>query len=331
MSLDIRIGLGDCLDLMDRVGDGTVDLVLTDLPYGVTKCDWDVAIPFKPLWEQFERVVKPEGLVVLFGTEPFSSICRVSNIKRYRYDWIWRKSRVTGFLDARSRPLKDYENIMVFYSSDLMRDTTNFFPKSKAYLIGEKRKAEVAGFRMRDVLGNYMGNHYFVTKKQFTLPNEEDYKKLQTTGYFQRDYNEVLQEYKSEKREVTYNPQFGQGKKYTSRGGGVVNLYNVKRVSSVSDGKRYPKQVLEFDHDGGGYHPTQKPVLLLEYLINTYTNPGEVVLDCCMGSGSTGVASVNTGRDFIGIEIDEGYFNISRDRIMESLKDCGIDGKIEVL
>lgn len=338
MGVSVKIGLGDCLDLLDRVGEGTVDLVLTDLPYGVTKCSWDTLIPFKPLWEHFERVTKPEGLVVLFGTEPFSSMCRVSNIKRYRYDWIWRKNRATGFLDANSRPLKDYENIMVFYSSDFMLDTTNFFQKSKEYLIGEKRKAELAGFKMREVLGNYMGNHYFVTKKQFTFPNEENYKKLQSTGYFQRDYKEVLEVYESEKGvrgsekgRVTYNPQFGSGKPYRSSGGGIVSLYKEERLPGSSDGKRYPKQVLEFSHDPGGYHPTQKPVSLLEYLIMTYTNDGETVLDCCMGSGSTGVACVNTGRNFIGIEIEEKYFNISDNRIREAFIDSNVRGSIDIL
>ena len=192
----------------------------------------------------------------MFGTEPFSSVCRISNVKKYKYDWIWKKSgNYTGFLNAKKQPLRDYENLMVFYNTGV--------------------------------------------------------------GH------------------ITYNPQFTYDKGYTARGStSKSDIYgSYTEVVTVSDGRRYPKQVIEFMSLGGSkranrYHPTQKPVKLLEYLIKTYTNPGDTVLDCCMGSGSTGVAAVNTGRSFIGIEILQDYFNISNTRIKEAVSLSGMTYQI---
>ena len=310
---------GDCLELMKEIPDGSVDMILADLPYGCTACSWDTVIPFEELWPAFERVTKSNGIVVLFGTEPFSSVCRMSNIKRYKYDWIWKKRNSTGFLNAKNAPLRNYENIMVFYSSDIMHDTTLFFERSKNYLIGEKEKAEAAGYNMRDVLGNFMASHYFTRKTQFAFPKREDYEKLQTTGYFQREYDEAKREYDEAKR-ITYNPQMAKGKPYLVKSS-LIKHNGVYGFSDVIEhgnetGDRYPTQVLEYKNDTG-IHPTQKPVPLLEYLIKTYTNPGETVLDPVMGSGSTGVACINTGRDFIGIEKDDHYFEVAKNRIEE--------------
>ena len=308
---------GDCLELMKDIPTGSVDIILADLPYGCTACSWDIVIPFEDLWPEFERVTKSNGIIVLFGTEPFSSICRTSNLKRYRYDWIWEKTNSTGFLSAKKQPLRNYENVMVYYSSDIMNDTTLFFEKSKDYLISEKAKAEADGYNMRDVLGNYMGAHYFTRKTQFAFPKREDYEKLQSTGYFQREYDEAKREYDEAKR-VTYNPQMTEGKPYH------VPAYKKKNTDVYGDnfvikhsnetGDRYPTQILRYKNDTG-LHPTQKPVALLEYLIKTYTNPGETVLDPVMGSGSTGVACINTGRNFIGIEKNEHYFQVAKERI----------------
>ena len=234
---------GDCLELMKNIPDGSVDLVLTDPPYGTTACKWDSVIQFEPMWEQLNRIIKPNGAICLFGSEPFSSALRVSNIKFYRYDWIWCKEKPSNFALAKKNPLKYHENISVFYN-----------------------------------------------------------------------------------KFATYNPQMTVGKPNHSVGKGIrrkenESNFNSKIVTNKTDGMKYPKSVLFFNREPKPIHPTQKPVALLEYLIRTYTNEGETVLDFTMGSGSTGVACVNTNRHFIGIELDEGYFNIAKKRIEEAVND----------
>jgi site-specific DNA-methyltransferase (adenine-specific) len=232
----IELWQGDCLELMKNIPDGSVDLVLTDPPYGTTACKWDSVIPFEPMWEQLNRIIKPNGAICIFGSEPFSSALRMSNIKHYKYDWIWQKSNVMGFLNAKKRPLKETENISVFNSKV-------YYPQGLE--INEKGK-NIRG-KQTETLGKY------------ELTNKSEY-------------------------------------------------------------KNYPRTILQFKSERG-CHPTQKPIALLEYLIRTYTNEGETVLDFTMGSGSTGVACVNTNRNFIGIELDEGYFNIAKNRIEEAYAD----------
>jgi site-specific DNA-methyltransferase (adenine-specific) len=219
---------------MDEIQDGVVDLVLTDPPYGTTRCKWDEVIPFEPMWESLRRVTKQDGAIVLFGGEPFSSKVRASNLQEYKYDWVWVKENGTGFLNAKKQPLRVHEDIMVFY-----------------------------------------------------------------------------------RRQCTYNPQMRTGftPYKTTSSSKTDNYGDYDRVETVSSGERYPINALYFGRDKDKYHPTQKPVALLEYLIKTYTNEGDLVLDFTMGSGSTGVACRNTGRRFIGIEKDEKYFNIERERI----------------
>lgn len=235
--VDLR--LGDCLELMKDIPDGSVDLVLTDPPYGTTACKWDNVIPLEPMWEQLNRIIKPNGAICLFGSEPFSSALRISNIKNFKYDWIWEKPQGVNPLLAKKQPLNNIEVVSVFY-----------------------------------------------------------------------------------KKQPTYNPQFEEGKPYhTIRDKNdricEVNGHTFRQTETVNNGYRYPKRVLKYARQNGD-HPTQKPTTMLEYLIKTYTNDGETVLDFTMGSGSTGVACVNTNRNFIGIEIDEGYFEIAKKRIEEA-------------
>ena len=238
MMIDLR--QGDCLELMKDIPDKSIDMILCDLPYGTTSCKWDVIIPFDKLWEQYNRIIKDNGAIVLFGSEPFSSKLRMSNLKNYKYDWKWLKSRKTGFQMVRKRPLKCYEDILVFYN------------KQPTYYNTELIKLE------KPI------NSYRKNGKGGTLLN-------------------------------TIKCQKGRTQEYTN----------------------YNKDTLCFnnEHNVNALHPTQKPVALLEYLIKTYTNEGDTVLDNCMGSGSTGVASINTNRNFIGIELDENYFNIAKERI----------------
>lgn len=238
-----KIYRGDCLELMKKIPDKSIDMVLCDLPYGSTRCKWDVIIPFDKLWEQYDRIIKENGAIVLFGTEPFSSYLRLSNIKNYKYDWVWDKIKGTGFLNAKKQPMRNHELISVFY-----------------------------------------------------------------------------------KKQCTYNPQKTQGhvlkKSYRSRKLQTDVYGKMKNDNFYESTERYPRsiQVFSTDTQNSSLHPTQKPVRLLEYLINTYTNPGELILDNCVGSGSTCIAAINTNREYIGIEMDENYFNIAVNRVEDHLK-----------
>lgn len=237
---------GDCLELLKTIPDGSVDMVLCDLPYGTTACKWDTVIPFEPLWAEYRRVTKPSAAVVLTASQPFTSLLVASNLEEFRYCWVWEKNRGSGWLDSKSKPLKFHEDIAVFYGS-----------------------------------------------------------------------------------QPTYNPQKVPGKPSNStgvksgvKGHGKKELYRgaFGTVASDVSGMKYPKSVLKVDGiPPAGIevrcHPTQKPVALMEYLIRTYTNEGDTVLDNCMGSGTTGVACLNTRRNFIGMEMDEKYFNAASDRI----------------
>jgi len=231
---------GDCLEVMKSIPDGSVDAIITDPPYGTTACKWDSVIDFKLMWEQLNRIIKPNGAIVLFGSEPFSSALRMSNIKDYRYDLIWNKIRAAGFLNANRMPLKQHENISLFY-----KKLPTYNPQK--YIDKPYDKTKYNGKDMKEnVLGSYVSK------------------------------------------------------------------------SSKNNGERFPKSILKFSQNWSRQqqiHPTQKPVPLMEYLIKTYTNEGETVLDFTMGSGSTGVAAKNLNRNFIGIEQDEKYFNIAVKRI----------------
>ena len=232
----IQLYHGDCLVEMAKIPDVSVDLIVADLPYGTTKCSWDEVIPIEALWAHYWRILKPTGAALLFGSEPFSSMLRMSQIQFYRYDIVWKKRLPTGFLNAKKMPLRIHENILVFYKK---------------------------------------------------LP--------------------------------TYNPQktTGHPLKQATRANKTEIYGKADKVSSYSSTERYPTSVVEYgtEKHKNPLHPTQKPVALLEYLIKTYTLEGETVLDNTMGSGSTGVACMNTGRDFIGIEKDAKYFVIAENRI----------------
>jgi DNA modification methylase len=238
-SKNIQLLHGDCLELMKTIPDESVDMVLCDLPYGTTACKWDAIIPFEPLWEQYNRIIKDNGAIVLFGSEPFSSALRMSNIKNFKYDWIWNKKLAGNGILAKRQPLKIHEIISVFNSNIYIPQMTKGKMRKKMGL----KESEITG-------GNSFAKEYV----------NDEY------------YPVSIQEF---------------------------SIANLRR---------------------GRLHPTQKPVALLEYLIKTYTNEGDVVLDNCMGSGSTGVAAVNINRRFIGIEKDDNYFEIAQKRIGEALK-----------
>lgn len=240
----MELMLGDCLDRMKEIPDGSVDLVLTDPPYGTTACKWDAVIPFEPMWEQVKRVLKKNGAAVFTASQPFTSALVMSNPKNFRYSLVWEKTTASGHLNAKKMPMRAHEDILVFYSS---------------------------------------------------LPT---YNPQKTQGH---------------KRKVAANVDRAQklSECYGSQSG----------VTTYDATDRYPRSVIKTstDKQKSSMHPTQKPVALMEYLTRTYTNEGETVLDFAMGSGTTGVACVNTGRRFIGVERDPEYFRIATDRISQAI------------
>jgi site-specific DNA-methyltransferase (adenine-specific) len=252
--IDLR--LGDCLEVMKTIEDNSIDAIITDPPYGTVRLKWDSVIDFDLMWKQLNRIIKPNGAIVLFGSEPFSSALRMSNIKNYKYDWVWRKSRCGNFQIAKYQPLKYTENIMVFGLS-----ATSWTKK-----------------------GNSMNYYPIYENASESTKNRRNYK---TGGKVTGLNNMQSGEYKSELLH-------GKDKKNPS------NIIDIKSVHTKFE------------------HPTQKPVELMEYLIKTYTNENETVLDFTMGSGSTGVAANNLNRKFIGIEQDENYFKIAQYRLKEN-------------
>jgi site-specific DNA-methyltransferase (adenine-specific) len=233
---DCKLLRGDCLDVLKEVESGSVDMVLGDLPYGTTACKWDVRIPFEQLWKELHRVCKTNAAMVMFGSEPFSSLMRMSNIGRFKYDWIWKKKNPSNYLHAKNRPLGIHETISVFSE---FKD--RYYPQGLVKI-----------------------------DKRVSVPDK------------------------------TNNRMFGRS--------------NKPRKILFQEFTNYPRTILEYSKETG-HHTSQKPVALLEYLIKTYTNEGDTVLDPTMGSGSTGVACKNLGRKFIGIEMDAGYFDIAKRRI----------------
>jgi site-specific DNA-methyltransferase (adenine-specific) len=231
---------GDCLELMKAIPDGSIDMILCDLPYGTTACKWDTIIPFALLWVQYERIIKPNGAIVLTASQPFTSALIMSNIKLFKYNLIWDKVAVTNPMLAKKQPMRCHEDILVFYS-----------------------------------------------------------------------------------KQPTYNPQMREGVKWSRAGKkehitGTLGKSVLFNNGGDENEMKYPKSILSFSNANKtkNQHPTQKPVALFEYLIKTYTNEGETVLDNCAGSGTTAIACLNTNRNYIVMEQDENYYNLMLDRII---------------
>lgn len=311
---------GDCLEVMKELPDKSIDMILCDLPYGTTACEWDNVIPLDKLWEQYRRIIKPTGNIVLTASQPFTSILIASNLSWFKYTWVWEKEQGTNFLLSKYMPLKVHEDIVVFSKNNDIGKNEEL----RQYFYNEKIKGGFTNKQINEMLGystkgSGMAGHYFKKdKQQFSIPKEDDYKKLQETGYFQLPYKEVKEMYDNKSNKITYNPQMSKGKPYTSGKGTSGDVTgNVDKIVTKNKGTRYPTTILKFNRETG-LHPTQKPVSLLEYLIKTYSNEGEMILDNTMGSGSTGVACLNTNRKFIGIELDDNYFEIAKKRIEDT-------------
>ena len=243
--------LGDCLVEMDKIADKSVDMILCDLPYGTTSCKWDKVIPFEPLWKQYQRVIKDNGAIVLTASQPFTSVLACSNLKWFKYEWIWEKTMASNFATANKIPMKYHENILVFYK------------KQPTYNPIREKRSEIGLERLKN-----SGKILNSTK------GRTDHIDIKKPIYSEYDIHTILPK-------------------------------SVQKIKSEPNG------------NGRKLHPTQKPVDLMEYLIKTYTNAGETVLDNCMGSGTTGVACKKTGRHFIGIEKDENYYNVAVRRVSE--------------
>ena len=238
----------DCLEIMKSIKDKSIDAIITDPPYGTTACKWDSVIPFDPMWKQLNRIIKDNGAIVLFGSEPFSSALRMSNIKNYKYDCVWIKEHKTGHFNAKNRPMKTIENVIVFSKNKHTYNPQGLIEVNK-HIKNSNSDMGRNGKNSTSVVGN-------------SPPKK---------NYFQKFTN-------------------------------------------------YPSEILKFKSmNANGVHPTQKPVALMEYLIKTYTNELETILDFTMGSGSTGVACCNLNRDFIGIELDKDYFKIAEQRIKNKI------------
>ena len=237
--------LGDCLDVMQGIPDGSVEAVICDPPYGTTACKWDSVIPFAPMWAHLKRIVKPNGAIVLMASQPFTSALVMSNVAMFKYCWVWDKVTARGHLVAKIRPMAQHEDIIVF---------------------GKGR--------------------------------------------------------------INYNPQMTvmdkpqKGRSMEASRTEIMGGKTTRVSEAVTRTHKYPKTIQTFGNRGKSTHPTQKPVALMEYLVRTYTNPGETVLDFTMGSGTTGVAAANTGRKFIGIERDPDYFAIAQARIRTAQADA---------
>lgn len=314
---------GECLEEMKKLKDKSIDLILCDLPYQMTDCEWDKKIDIELLCKEYKRLIKPTGIIILFGVEPFSSELRMSNKKWYKYDIIWNKVKCGNPLISTVQPLRIHENISVFYNTD--KDYSIYNREDNEcykYLKSEFDKMNMTIKEFNKKYKTSMRKHYF-SLNQFCIPNEEMYKKMQESGYFQMEYKElrvILDDFKKKyAKNRTYNMQglkpFSR-KKTLKRNQIVSNEKNVGKVY-IQKYTNYPQSIITFEKDYDKIHPTQKPVKLLEYLIKTYSNKGEIVLDNTMGSGSTGVAAINTNRRFIGIELDDKYFKIVKQRIQE--------------
>lgn len=325
---------GDCLEVMRNIPDKSIDLVLCDLPYGITDCEWDTVIPFDKLWEQYKRVLKVKGVVVLFGNQPFTTKLINSNIKDFNHIWYWYKNNATGCLNAKKQPMRCIEDVCVFVCNSPTKNNEGLHENLRKYFFDELEKSGLKRTDVDKLLNCQMPSHYFTWGQQFAIPSKENYEKLQNaTGCFQRPFDDIQSEFnggkvKSTPIPYTYNPQ-GVRELETPRIKNEKSLRNIYAKVSVKTYQQkytgYPKNLLEIktvNVDKHRLHPTQKPVELLEYLIKTYSNEGEMVLDNCMGSGSTGVACLNTNRNFIGIELDKKYFDIACTRLGEHEELC---------
>jgi len=314
MTIDLRYG--DTIEQMKLIPDKSIDFICCDLPYGTTACAWDVVIPFDKLWEQYKRIIKDKGVIVLFGSEPFSSLLRTSNLDWYKYDWIWEKNNAGNFQLVNYQPLKIHETISVFYNETPNMEFVNIMIENMKRL--NLKQIDVSKLELSRT-GGMTG---WVTNKMngSQLPTEQQWCKICDLFGIENKYNEIL----SKVVKVTYNLELNETELLLSNKGKAGTLGHLssksKRENYLQTKTGYPKSILRYDRENG-LHPTQKPIPLMEFLIKTYSNENETVLDNTMGSCSSGIACVNLNRNFIGIDNTKKYFNISLKRVEEKRKE----------
>lgn len=302
---NVKLYNGNCLEQHRNIESGSVDLILTDPPFGNMKGInakgyedfqngyWDEAIKPNRLFEIGNRILRKNGKMVLFSQEPYTTELITKAIPNlpFGYRAIWLKDHYANALKVNKSMVSFYEDVLIFSK---VYDMEGLHPL-RDYFMEEKQKSGLTSKQITELLGNQMGSHYFTKGIQFAFPTFENYSKLQSTGYFQKPYDELKD------IDQKFNNQFSS----------TFNLW---------EGKKYKSNILEYKKDYNGWHPTQKPVLLLEDLIKTFSNEGDLVVDLTMGSGSTGVAAKNTKRRFVGIEMEKQYFDIAEMRINKVLK-----------
>ncbi len=347
-----EIHQGDCLELMKEILDKSVDMILCDLPYGTTACSWDEIIPLDKMWEQYKRVIRPNGFIILTASQPFTTKLISSNIEQFSHQWIWEKEQGANPLLANVMPMKNFEDVIVFSNEYSKHDVKGEHPQ-RIYF---KKVLDFIGLDLKKInekLGHRKAEHtFYVTPRkatkgevgqkrdhltrigstQFNLCTEKTYLELieifgidRMEGFIEWEIlNKANLEFRKElirrfdeKYPRTYNPQKTNGKKYTSGGGYIEHVGSYVEGGNVSE-ERYPTSIIKFNTEKNkSQHPTQKPVDLFKYLIKTYTNEGDLILDNCIGSGTTALACVQTGRSFIGIEKEEKYCKIARERLAQ--------------
>ena len=313
---------GDCLEVMKTIPDKDINLVVVDLPYGQTDCSWDICIDLNLMWIQLKRILKDNGQIVFFCTTKFAISIINSNPAWFRYDLIWSKERGQGFLSSNKMPLRIHEMMYLFHPDKDIDLDCNRNIESRAY--GKKCKDFInkSMKEIEHIMGNRSFEHFFYRSTQFSLPTEATYNKL--IEHFKLNEMEGFKPYNElDKSKWTYNPQKTEGKPYKSKKGiRKAVAYGDDTIKSPinNTGDRFPKSIQHFGYDKETIHPTQKPVALCEWLIKTYSNEEDTVLDFCMGSGSTVIACINTNRNYIGIEKDKEIFNKAQLRLNKRLE-----------
>lgn len=326
---------GDCMEWLPKLPGGQTSLILADLPYNITDAEYDKnIIPLPELWQEYKRILQPGGIVALFAAQPFTTKLINSNPAWFKYCWYWDKICSTGALFAKVQPMRRIEEILIFQKPiDWL-----VIPEVKAiqeYLYQGKERAGLTAPKLYKLFNSHMGRHYF-NHSQWTMIPARDYEKLQAAApdIFTKPYSEMERAYRAACQRYKLDNGTASARYYPQ---GVYKLDEPK-LQKVRKTEIYKKQASEYTQEYSGYptnviqiasqtaetanskrvHPSQKPVALLEYIIKTYTKPGELVVDNTMGSGSAGVAAINTGRSFIGMELDAAYYNAAVQRIKEA-------------
>src|SRR5574344_1247284 len=318
-----RLFFGDCLIESDKIESGSVDLILTDLPYGnmnkaptgwnSENLQWDFIIEPKKVYEIANRILRKNGKMVLFSQEPYTTKLineAIPNIP-FSYRAIWEKDNFANALGANKNMVGFYEDILIFskFSGIIEKSDYSKPHPLRDYFNEELLKSSKTIKEIIDLVG-CSASHYFTKGNQFRLPTKEKYITLQTTGFFNKNFTELKKIHNDFRKERNIERE-DYLKKHSEKYPSTFNLW---------EGKKYKSNILKYKKDYNGYHPTQKPILLLEDLIKTFSNEGNLVCDLTMGSGTTGVACLNTNRKFIGIELDENYFNIANERMKQRMK-----------